>query len=124
MGKLTEGRYAAEFVLWEQGPTYSRGNITIASGAGVIAPGTVLGKVTASGKYVVSAIGASDGSEDAVCINLYPVDATSEDVEVAAIVRAAEVNANILTYHSDRDQQAEKDAANAQLEALGIVVKS
>lgn len=124
MTVLTEGRYAAEFILWEQGPTYSRDNITIASGAGVIAPGTVLGKVTATGKYVASAVGASDGSEVAAAINVYPVDATSADVEVAAITRAAEVNGNILTYHADRDQQSEKDAANAQLLALGIKVKS
>ena len=101
----------------------SRETITIASGAGVIAAGTVLGKVTASGKYVASAVGASDGSEVPAAINIHGADASASDVTVSAIVRDAEVNGKCLTYHADRDQPAEKVAANTALANLGVIVR-
>lgn len=123
MTVLNEGRHPGEFLLTEANGQRSRENITVASGAGVIAPGTVLGKVTASGKYLASAVGAADGSETAVAIALYGCDATSADAQIAAIVRDAEVNANTLSYHADRDQAAEKAAANADLAAAGIIVR-
>jgi len=123
MTVYTEGRHAGEFIMSEAAGKRSRDTITIASGAGVIAPGTVLGKVTASGKYIASAVGAADGSETAAAICIYGCDATSADVEVAAIVRDAEVNGNILTYHADRDQDAEKASANADLAGAGIIVR-
>lgn len=123
MTVLTEGRHPGEFLMSEAKGQRSRGNITVASGAGIIAPGTVLGKITASGKYVASAVGAADGSQTAVAVALYGCDATSADADIAAIVRSAEVNGNVLTYHADRDQAAEKTAANADLAAAGIIVR-
>lgn len=123
MTKLTEGRHPAEFVLTEANGTLSRDNIVVASGAGVIAPGTVLGKITSGGKYLASAVGASDGSETAVAVALYGCDATSADCEISAITRNAEVNSNLLTYHADRNLDAEKAAANADLAAVGIIVR-
>ena len=124
MAPLTEGRHPAEFVMSEANGSRSRANIIVASGAGVIAPGTVLGKITVGGKYLASAVGASDGSEDAAAVALYGCDATSVDCAISAIVRDAEINGNVLTYHADRDQDAEKAAANASLETVsGIVVK-
>ena len=45
------------------------------------------------------------------------------DVDVAAIVRDAEVNGLCLVYHADRDQPAERAAANVALAALGIIVR-
>ena len=123
MTVLNEGRHPGEFLMSEANRQRSRGNITVASGAGIIAPGTVLGKVTASGKYVASAVGASDGSQSAVAVALYGCDASSQDVDIAAIVRDAEVNGNVLTYHADRDLAAEKAAANTDLAAVGIIVR-
>lgn len=124
MTVFNEGRAPAGFLLSEASGQRSREAITIASGAGVLAAGTVLGKITASGKYLSSAIGAADGSEAAAAVLLYPVDATSADVEVAAIVRDAEVNGNLLAYAADRDQAAEKLAAQAELAAVGIITRS
>ena len=48
MTVLTEGRHPGEFLMTEANGQRSRENITIASGAGIIAPGTVLGRITAS----------------------------------------------------------------------------
>ncbi len=123
MPVFTEGRHPGEFLLTEANGQRSREAVTVASGAGIIAAGTVLGKVTASGKYLASAVGAVDGSEVAVAVALYGCDATSADVEIAAIVRDAEVKGPILTYHADRDLDAEKSAANADLAGVGIIVR-
>ena len=123
MTVLIEGRHPGEFLMAEAKGQRSRENITIAGGAGIIAPGTVLGKITATGKYLASAVGATDGSQTAGAIALYGCDATASDADIAAITRDAEVNGKILTYHPDRDQSAEKAAAQADLAAVGIIVR-
>ena len=123
MTVLVETRHPGEFILSEANGQRSRETITLASGAGVIAAGTVLGKGTASGKYVASAVGASDGSEVPAAINIYGADASASDVTVSAIVRDAEVNGKCLTWHADRDQPAERAAANAALANLGVIVR-
>ena len=123
MTVLVETRHPGEFILSEANGQRSRETIIIASGAGIIAAGSVLGKVTASGKYVVSAIGASDGSQVPAVINIYGADASASDVSVSAIVRDAEVNGKCLTWHADRDQPAERTAAHAALATLGIIVR-
>lgn len=224
MTTLTEGRHAAEFLLSEASRTRSRATITIASGAGVVKAGTVLGMIAAAvaagsavaaadagntgdgvltmdattpvlagakpgvyravciepgtnvgtfavfdpdgveiGQHVVAgaafatqikfaiADGATDfaagdafsitvaagsgsyvpapnaeqanDSDHAVAINLYEVDATSADVSVAAIVRDAEVNGKLLTYEASVNDAAKKAAKNADLSAVGIIVR-
>jgi hypothetical protein len=123
MTVLTESRHPGEFLMSEASGQRSRETITVAAGAGVIAPGTVLGQITASGKHLASAIGAADGSQTAVAISLYGCDASLGDQRIAAIVRDAEVNGNILTFHADRGQAAERAAAIADLAALGIIVR-
>lgn len=123
MTVLIEGRHPGEFLMTEANGQRSRENITIASGAGIIAPGTLLGKVAASGKFVASAVGATDGSQTVVAVALYGCDATSADAAIAAIVRDAEVNGHVLSYHADRDLAAEKASAEADLAGVGIIVR-
>lgn len=117
---LTEGRHAADFIISEAEGKRSRDTIIIASGAGKVLPGTVLGKVTASGKYVPSPDTGADGSQTAAAINIYEVDATSADVSVAAINADAEVNVNELVYHSTVNDATKKGTKQTQLRALGI----
>ena len=121
MTTFTEGSHPGGFLTWEAFRDYTRETITIAAGS--LEPGSVLGKITASGKYLASAVGATDGSQTAVAIALYGCDATGSDVGIAAITRDAEVNGKILTYHPDRDQAAEKAAAQADLATAGIIVR-
>lgn len=65
---------------------------------------------------------ATDGDEaDAVC--LYGGDATSAAVNDSAIVRDAELNVNILEYHSGVDNAAKKAALHASLAEKGIIVR-
>ncbi|MGE4536319.1 MAG: head decoration protein [Desulfovibrio sp.] len=52
---------------------------TIASGAGALVRGTVLGKITASGKYLKAIGTAEDGSQTPDAILAEDADATSAD---------------------------------------------
>lgn len=61
--------------------------VTIASGAGALARGTLLGKITSGGKYVKSASASSDGSQAPTAILAHPVDATSADVEAIVFIK-------------------------------------
>lgn len=129
---LTEGAHPGAFIMSEMPGVGapSREVITIrggAGGAGIVAPGTVLGKITATGKFVPSPnaeVAGSEGAEDAVAINIYGVDATAADVEVTAIVRNAVVNGHELVYHTSRDTDAKKLAAQVDLAASALIVRS
>lgn len=58
---------------------------------------------------------------DAVCI--YGGDTTSADVNVAGIVRDAELNGSVLVYHSSVDNNAKRQALNTFLRESGIIVR-
>ncbi|UKS30052.1 head decoration protein [Paenibacillus sp. HWE-109] len=60
------------------------GGVLLASGQGVLAKGTVLGKVTATRKFKAYATGASDGSQTSVCILDNDADTTSSDIGASA----------------------------------------
>src|SRR5687768_18298897 len=101
MAILTEDRFsgAAHYIVSEANGMYrSREQIGIARGAGVLKPGTVLGKITASGKYAAYNPTLATGVEDAVAILWEGCDATSEDVRRTATVRDTEVHADVLVW--------------------------
>jgi hypothetical protein len=106
----------------------ARDRVTIlggTGGAGKLFAGTVLGMITASGKYVASPNTGSDGSQTAVAILFGDVDATVADVAgVAVIARAAEVRAEDLTYDASVTTLLEQQAKWAQLAAVGILVRT
>jgi hypothetical protein len=120
---FTEGRQTGEFLLSEGNGHRSRDNITYVSGAGIIAPGTVIGKITASGKWQTMNPAAVDGSQVAAGVALYRGDATSADAKAAAIVRDAEVKTGSLVYHANVDTTPEFTAAATQLAAVGIIIR-
>lgn len=94
-------------------------NVTIASGAGKLARGTVLGVVTASKKYVTVNSANTDGSQTAKAILAYPVDATSADV-VATVYWSGPFNREKLIFGgTDTADQHEDD-----LRDVGILLTS
>lgn len=126
MTKLTMGARNTEGVLSEAQFHRSRGQVTIKSGAGVVPPMTVLGKITADGKYVPSPnaeVVGEEGAEVGLCVNLYRVDATSADVDVAVIDNDAELNGKFLAYDSTVNDNTKKAAKATQLRAVGIRVR-
>ena len=96
MPTLTEGKRDFEFLLTEEG-SISREQVTIAAAAGLLAPGTVVGKITASGKYIAYSNAAVDGSEVAAGIVCYGVPDLAVDQKAVIIARLAEVKADELT---------------------------
>lgn len=115
---FTEGRYASDWLKREADSLYSREEVLIASGAGVVQTGTVLGKITASGKYKPVTAAANDGSQNAAGILLDTVDATSADAPAVIIARDAIVVHQGLRYGADIDTSGERAAINTALGAL------
>lgn len=93
-------------------------DVTILTGQ-VISRGTVLGKITSSGKYIKSLSAASDGSETPVAILADDVDATSADVN-APIYETGEFNEDQITLGTAHTVASVRDG----LRALGIHLKS
>ncbi len=92
---------------------------TLASGN--LVSGTVVGKVTATGNFVILAPAATDGSESAAGILIGDLDASSAVEAGIFLAHGEAINAN-LTWPDDITE-AQKTVAIAQLRALGIFVK-
>jgi len=103
-------------------PNIINEEIIVASGAGVLYPGTVLGKITASGKYVLHDVALGNGAQVAAAILFHKVDATSADVTTVGTVNGpATINGNDLIYKA-AIADADKLAATKALGAKGMKV--
>lgn len=94
------------------------------AGARTYAVGTVLGVVTATGKYRVCVQNAADGSQTPAAIVLEDksVPATT-DTRVLVLVRGpAIVSKSLLKFDASFDLQAELNAAYVSLAARNILV--
>lgn len=122
---LSMGPRALAFVLSDHG-RISFETVTIAAGAGILKPGTVLGQVTASKKFVPSpAASASglEGAETAKAVLAYGVDATSADVIVVVMRRLGEVKKPMLVFEASVDTAPEIAAKLDQLAASFIIAR-
>lgn len=129
----TEGNRVSNVIKWMAFPSegYHTEVITLNLAAGAtLVCGTVLAKVTATGKYVVQDAGAGAGAgleASAVLIGLDElggdvVCATTTDKKALVIKRGpAKVAKQKLVMGAGTDQAAEKNAVYAALEALGIL---
>ena len=123
MTTLIEGKHAGGFLIWEVLRDYTRESVTIASGAGKLAPGTVLGKITTGGKYTGLAPAATNGSQNAAGILWGAVDATDADVLGVAVVRGpAIVNRHEISF-PEGATEAQITTATTALAGLGIILR-
>ena len=121
MTTLVKGQYSGGFLVWEVLRDYTRETVTIASGAGKLAPGTVLGKITSGGKYTMLTPGASNGSQNAAGILWGQADATDADAPAVVLVRGpAIVNRHELAW-PEGITEGQTNTAIAALTALGII---
>lgn len=120
MNAKTENPRTGDFLLSEANGTLSRENIIVATGT--LQPGTVLGKITASGKYAILAPAAEDGTQTAAAVLWAAVDASGGDAAAVAIVRDAEVKADGLIW-PDAITGSQKTTAIGQLNALDVVLR-
>lgn len=123
MVTLTQGlRPTAHYIVSEGNGYRSREQIVIVSGSGKLDAGTVLGKITASGKFKPYTAAASDGSQNAAAILYEGCDATSADVRRTVTARDSEVQADVLVWAAGvTDPQ--KTTALTALAALGIAAR-
>ena len=123
MTTLTEGKHAGGFLVWEVLRDFTRETVTIASGAGKLAPGTVLGKITTGGKYTVLTPGASNGSQNAAGILWASVDASDADAAGVVMLRGpAIVNRHEISL-PEGATEAQITAATTALATLGIILR-
>lgn len=93
-GLTDQGEYKPCNLIAGEYPRIER-IITIASGS-ALTKGSVLGRVTASGKFSLSASDAGDGSETPDAILAEDVDASAEDKQ-AVVYFSGEFNETALT---------------------------
>lgn len=123
MTTLIEGKHAGGFLIWEVLRDYTRETVTLASGAGKLAPGTVLGKITTGGKYTALAPAATNGSQNAAGILWGAVDVTDADALGVVILRGpAIVNRHEIIW-PEGATEAQITTATTALAALGIILR-
>ena len=93
-------------------------DVTIVSGQTLVR-GALLGKITASGKYNLSLVGAGDGSEVPVAILVVDTDASAGDL-AAPIYEAGEFNEAAITFGTGHTVASVRDG----LRDLGIHLKA
>ena len=121
MPTLTETRHAGGFLVWEALRDYCRSTVILASGN--LQPGTILGKITASGKYAAHDPAASNGTQTAAAILWDSVDARGGDTNAVVLIRGpAIVNRHEIVW-PDGATEAQITAATTALAALGIILR-
>ncbi len=108
------GPRAGQYIVEEPSEYLSREKGIISAGS--YSACTVMGKVTASGKFVQLDPVATNGSQNAVAVLFDSVDASSGDKEGILTVSLTAVRASDLIW-KDGITQAQKDAAVANLKA-------
>jgi hypothetical protein len=121
MATVPYGRGAGHFIAGESNFWRSRQHEVLITGQNLVA-GTVLGRITASGKLTILAPGASDGSQNAVGVLFDDTDATAEDKRVVLLARDFEADGAVLTWPAGITSP-QKVTATAAMLALGIVIR-
>lgn len=119
MTVLTQGIQQGEWLLSEGEGQISREQFTVTvAGAIALPSGTVLGKVTATGKLVKYLDGSADGSQAAVGVLWNPLAGVNGDYKAAVFVRSTEVAGAMLNGGAGLDANGIAD-----LKALGVIVR-
>jgi hypothetical protein len=122
MSSITQSKNLGDLLKYEAPNLYSREAATVAAGQN-LRLGTVLGRKTADGKLYALAPAATDGTEIAVGVLATDTDATLIDRDDAILIaRHAIVARNALIWPAGITAP-QKTAAEAQLVALGILVR-
>lgn len=119
MTTFTQGIETLEFMLSPPRGMRHLGTGTVTVAGSVALPsGTVLGKVTATGKFIKQTDGAGDGSQAAAAILVNPRDGVNGDYNSTLVLRDCEVIGDRLNGGAGPSA-----LAKAALLALGIVVR-
>ncbi|MDZ4095763.1 MAG: head decoration protein [Paracoccaceae bacterium] len=123
MPVLTQPPSMGDVLKYEVNPNYTRETVTLLQGM-PYPVGSVLGKITASSKYMLSTASGTDGAETASAVLLYAVDATLADAVGIVVIRGpAIVSRAGLAYEATVNDAAKITAKIAQLAAAGIIAR-
>src|SRR6188508_3729592 len=124
MTVLTMAPTLGDLLKFEVNGNFCRETVTLKAGT-LYELGSVLGKITASGKYRLSPaaqVVGDEGAETAIAVLIEAVDATGGDKTGLIVARGpAILSKAALVFDATVDQVAEKAAKHAQLAAAGIV---
>jgi len=123
MPVLTEQPSMGDVLKYEVNPNYTREVVTLL--IGIPYPvGSVLGRITASGKYKLATSGGTDGAQTASAVLLYAVDATLADATGIVVVRGPSIVSRAgLAYDGTVDDAAKITTKIGQLAAVGIIAR-
>lgn len=123
MPVLTQPPSIGDVLKYEANPNYTRETVTLLIGMPYPA-GSVLGKITASGKYTLSPAAGADGSEVAMAVLLHAVDATLADATGIVVARGPSIVSRAeLAYDASVDDGTKVTAKLGQLAAVGIIAR-
>ena len=122
MSTFTEPLNLGDLLKYEAPNLYSRDRVTVAAGQN-LPLGTVLGIVTASGKYKQIDPSAEDGTQVAAGVLLQGCDATLADRDNGLVVARHAIVSDHALQWPEAITAAEKASAIAQLKALGVLVR-
>jgi len=127
MTALTEGQHCGEFIRSEAEGKLSRETVTVTVAAATIQQaGTVLGKLTATGKYVPYDNAGGDGSDVAAGVLYDNVDNSAglapADFDAVVLVRDCEIRKGSLVW-ADGLVDADKDAAYVDLAVEHVIAR-
>ena len=121
MSVLTQPPTMGDVLKYELNPNFTRETVTLLAGTNYPV-GSVLGRITASGKMKLSTATGTDGAQNAAAVLLYDVDATAADATCIVVLRGpAIVSKTALVFDASVDDAAKTAAKHAQLTALGII---
>ena len=119
----TMSNTVGQFVKYEAPQNYSRENVTVLSGQN-LAAGTVVGRVTASGKIAVYDNAAGNGTETAIGVLIADVDASAADTAGVIIARHAIVVDQAKLVWKAAMSDGDKNAGITELKAAGILART
>lgn len=121
MPAIHEPNALGDLLKYEAPNLYSRDRVTVAAGED-LELGAVVGRITATGRIKRLDAAAGDGSQTPVGVLLQAVDATLIERDALMVARHATVADAALVWPAGITP-AEKDAAVAALESLGVLVR-
>lgn len=121
MPPLVQGPTESDILKFDLDKNYTREVVTLLAGTNY-AIGSVLGQITASGKFQLSPDTGSDGSQVAAAVLIEAVNATAGDKAGVVIKRGPAIVAQgELVYAGTVNDDTKRAAKRAQLVTLGIV---
>jgi hypothetical protein len=126
MPVLTTAPTLGDLLKYELNGNYSRETVTLKAGTNYTL-GSVLGKITASGKYRLSPaaqFAGDEGAETAIAVLIEAVDATTADKAGLVVARGPVILSKAaLVLDASVDDASKTAAKHAELSAVGLVAR-